>query len=331
MTLRTRKPTGVASWPLVLLEGAEKAGKSWAAAEFTASSRIGRALWLDLGEGIADEYAAIPGADYEIIVHDGTFHDILGQVQAAREEAVKAAAAGDKPVLLVVDSITLVWGMLKTWVYERARSSKWARRKLAEDPNFEIKPSTNLWNDANERHDQLMRLLMTFPGPVVMTARGKEVAVIDANGNPVEGQREYRVDGNKSIAYQSSAWVRMSRTEPATVVGLWSVNHQLRPGVDDPVKKPDFSVEWLVFDLLGCGDETRARNLMARPELSDVTEAAKEATTRETISDVWAMARDADYLDIATEDGPSIREILTAAVERVKASENQDAVGSDAA
>ncbi|WP_280330308.1 AAA family ATPase [Nocardia wallacei] len=325
MALRTRKPTGAPSWPLILLEGAEKSGKSWAAAEFTASDRIGRALWLDLGEGVADEYGAIPGADYEVIVHDGTWHDILDQVTEARTEARKALDAGEKPVLLVIDSMTALWGMLKDWVNQRARSSKWAKRKLADDPNFEIKPSTNLWNDANERHEQLMRMLMTFPGPVVMTAGGKEVAVIDANGNPVQGEKEYRVEAQKSIAYRATAWVRMTRDQPPTVVGLWSVNHRLRPGVDQPKPEPDFTLEWLVFGLLGCGDTTQARNLSMRPELFEVAAQAKAANTRDEINAAWALARDADYLDIATDEGLSVRDILLAAVERVRAAQEENA------
>ncbi|MCM6777745.1 AAA family ATPase [Nocardia sp. CDC159] len=324
MPLRTRKPTGAPSWPLILLEGAEKSGKSWAAAEFTASERIGRSLWLDLGEGIADEYAAIPGADYDVIMHDGTWHDILGQVTEAHAEARQALAAGEKPVLLVIDSMTALWALLKDWVHQRARSSRWAQRKLADDPNFEIRPSTNLWNDANDRHEQLMRLLMTFPGPVVMTARGKEVAVIDAGGNPIQGEKEYRVEAQKSISYQATAWVRMTRDTPPTIVGLWSVNHRVRPGVDQPQPLPEFSLEWLVFDLLGCGDGTQARPLSTRPELSEVATQAKAANTRDEINAAWALARDADYLDITTDEGLTVRDILLTAVERVRATEQQE-------
>lgn len=66
MTLKTRKPTGAVPWPLVLLEGEEKAGKSWALAELSASDKVGDTYWFDLGEGAADEYGAIPGARYPL-------------------------------------------------------------------------------------------------------------------------------------------------------------------------------------------------------------------------------------------------------------------------
>ena len=42
MTLRTRKPTGAVPWPCVLLEGEEKAGKTWALAELSGSERVGQ-------------------------------------------------------------------------------------------------------------------------------------------------------------------------------------------------------------------------------------------------------------------------------------------------
>src|SRR3712207_7265593 len=53
------------SWPCILLEGEEKAGKSWALAQFSASDKIGMLYWIDLNEGAGDEYGAIPGAKYE--------------------------------------------------------------------------------------------------------------------------------------------------------------------------------------------------------------------------------------------------------------------------
>ncbi|MFJ2738508.1 hypothetical protein ACIO3O_02465 [Streptomyces sp. NPDC087440] len=92
--LRTRKPTGVVPWPKILLEGEEKAGKSFTAAEFTGSKHTGQAYWLELGEDTADEYAAVHGADYRLIVHNGTYRDILGQVEAVHAEAKRSQLPG---------------------------------------------------------------------------------------------------------------------------------------------------------------------------------------------------------------------------------------------
>lgn len=246
MAIRTRKPTGIPPWPLVLIEGPEKSGKSWAAAQFTASDKLGQCYWIDLGEGSADEYAAIPGADYLIVEHDGSWFDIVGQVT----EIHRAAAESDKPVVLIIDSMTAEWELLKDWASMRARESKFAQKRLREDPNAEIKPSMNLWNDAGDRHHQLMRLLMTFPGIVVMTARGKDVAALDGDGKPIPNAREYRVEGHKFLPYDASVWVRLSRDEPPTVIGCRSVHSGIRPGVDQPQRYPDFSLEHLIFEVL---------------------------------------------------------------------------------
>lgn len=322
MTLETRTPTGIPPWPLILLEGAEKAGKSWAAAEFTSCERIGKKLWLDLGEGAGDEYFALPGADYEIILHDGTWGRIIAQVREAHQAAREALTAGEKPYLLIVDTGTELWEMLKDWTAQRARTSKWAKELLKKDPNAEIKPSTNLWNDANDRHSQWMRLLMTFPGIVVVTARGKEVASIDAKGNPIPNAKDYRVEGHKNIAFDCNAWVRFSRTESPVVVGVRSVHSGLRPGVDKPVAVPDFTLEWLVFDLLKCDPaKTLARDLVTKPELEDVAVRAGAASTRDEISAVWALAKNADYLDMAVSEGVTIRSTLQARIEQMKADE----------
>lgn len=258
MAIRTRKPTGIAPWPLVLLEGGEKVGKSYAAAEFTACDKLGQCYWLDLGEGSADEYGQIEGTDYLIVDHDGTWHDILGQVT----EIHTAAADSEKPVVLIIDSMTAEWELLKDWASMRARGSKYAQKQLREDPNAEIKPSMNLWNDAYDRHHQLMRLLMTFPGIVVMTARGKDVAALDSDGKPVAGSRDYRVEGHKTLPFDASVWVRLSRDEPPTVIGCRSVHSGIRPGVDRPQKYQDFSLEHLIFDVLKINPaESKARDM----------------------------------------------------------------------
>ncbi|MGY1946690.1 DEAD/DEAH box helicase family protein [Nocardia asiatica] len=299
--IKTRKPTGAVPWPLILIEGGEKAGKSWAAAEFTADDRIGQAYWIDLGEGSADEYAAIPGANYLVVDHDGTWADIVGQIAAIRQEAKRANDAGGKPVVLIIDSMTAEWDMLKDWATARAVTSNYAKRILARDPNAEIKPDNRLWNDANSRHAHLMRMLMTFPGIVVMTARGKEVAAMGDDGKPVAGQKDYRVEGQKGLAFDASAWVRLSRDEPPRVIGARSVAHGLRPGVDKPKPAPDFTIAWLIFEVLKCD-----------PRTATVRDLRKLDTTPEQAP--------ADQ-DQAAPDAPSVADRARNAVSRKRASE----------
>lgn len=252
MTLRTRKPTGKPPFPLVLIEGPEKCGKTWTALQFSGDERVGRAWALDLGEGSLDEYGAIPGADYEIIDHDGTWKDIVGQLEAAREEARKDRDAGLPPALLTVDSGSTEWEMLKAWVDIRARRSPANAAKLRKDPDAEIKAPRNVWNDVDARHRKFMTLLLTFPGIVVVTARGKEIGATGKDGQPIPGEKDYRVEGHKNLGYDATAWVRLSRTEPPIVVGLRSVAHGVRPGIDPVVPWRDFSLGELVFGLIGC-------------------------------------------------------------------------------
>ncbi|WP_431897831.1 AAA family ATPase [Nonomuraea sp. bgisy101] len=299
--IRTRPPTGRPSWPLILIEGPEKSGKSWAAAQLSASEKVGQTYWLDLGEGAADEYGAIPGARYLVLEHDGTWASIMTQISAVRAEAIRASQAGEPPVVLVIDSMTAEWELLKDWVANRAKGSAANKKRLQEDPHAEIKAPFNLWNDATARHRRLMTLLMTFPGIVVTTARGKDVAAMDANGRPVEGSKEYKVEGHKTLSFDASVWIQLSRERPPMVIGARSVHAGIRPGVDKPQPMPDFTLEKLVFEALGCGvGQSEARQMTPAqagsesPDLDDLSEIAielltlaEEASTIEDLTKCW--------------------------------------------
>ncbi|MCZ7376519.1 hypothetical protein [Micromonospora sp. WMMC250] len=253
--LKTRPPTGRVPWPLILIEGGEKAGKSWMIAELSASPKVGQTYWIDLGEGAADEYGAIPGARYEVIDHDGTFADILGQVEAAKAEAARVAEAKQPPVVLGIDSGTLEWDLLKGIADAKARA-RLAKRGKQVAPDAEPQISMDLWNEINSKHRRLMTHLMTFPGIVVITARGKEVAALDSSGRPVEGSKEYKVEGQKNLAFDATVWIRVSRDHPPLVVGARSVHAGVRPGVDRPRPVPGLTLEKVVFDILRCDPET---------------------------------------------------------------------------
>lgn len=314
--LRTRRPTGVIPWPLILVEGQEKSGKSWACAELSASERVGQTYWIDLGEGSADEYGAIPGADYLIVEHDGSFGSILAAVAAVRDEAAKVPA-GEPPVVLVIDSMTAEWDLLKGAADKEARA-KLARKGRRLDPGDEPQISMDLWNKANGRHRKLMTLLMTFPGIVVMTARGKEVAALDAGGRPIEGRKEYKVEGHKNLAYDASAWVRVSRERPPLLIGARSVSSGIRPGVDQAKKLPDFTLEHLIFVEVGCSPATaKPRDLVAvEGKSSDLDEpspapvllgAIDTAETVEQLLAVWERVKAADGR-VTADEADEIRE-----------------------
>jgi hypothetical protein len=260
MTLKTRQPTGAVPWPLTLVEGGEKSGRTWACALLTRSPKVGRCLWIDFGEGRADEYGAIPGVKYEVVVHDGTWASFYGAVVDASEAAGKAQANGEPPVVLIIDNMTAVWDLLCEIARARAATSRSNRAKLRDDPHAEITVTSNYWNDVHEMHKQLMAVLKRFEGIVLMVANGKPVTVFK-DGQPVEGKKEHKVDADRALAGAASCWVRLSRDEPPTIVGCVSVHYGIRPGIDAPRRLPDdWSFERLIFDVLKCDPhKTRAR------------------------------------------------------------------------
>lgn len=257
-------------YPLILVEGGEKAGKSWSAAELALSPKVGPTLWLDLGEGSADEYGKIPGAPeapdapYEILEHDGTFGVILSKIREAHEYAQKVADADLPPVVLVIDSMTREWDLLKELADREARQ-RLARKNRAPRPDQEVKIDMDLWNTANARHSKIMNLLMTFPGIAIMTARGKEVVAMDENGRPIPGQRAYKVEGQKNLAYDASVWLRYSREHAPLVIGARSVHAGIRPGVDQPVPSKDLTLEKVIFDILKCDPGTAQPRDLVQP------------------------------------------------------------------
>lgn len=320
---RTHRPSGQVAPPLILLEGAEKAGKSYTAALFSGSDRIGATYWIEFGEVTAEEYGAVPGADYEIVEHDGSFADLHGAIQWVYGKAAAAKAAGEKPVMLVIDSMTAEWELLKGWAANRAKGSKSNRAKLAADPNAEITISGNLWNDANDRHALIMKLFRTFPGIVVMIAQGKVVSAIGDNGQPIEGKKDYRVEGQKQIGFQSSCWVRLSRDEPALLVGCRKVVGGIKPGVD-PAKQlpPNWTLEWLVFEFLQYDHAKAAANNLVEPkpertpeQIAD--EALLPATSVERLAELWNEARQSQYGSVIVPNERGQDELLPDLLRRV--------------
>jgi hypothetical protein len=271
---------------MILIEGPEKSGKTWMAMALSASDKVGRTVLVEMGqEGVADQYGTIPGADYEIAEHNGTFDGLVQVIKDATEDAKAAVAAGEKPMVLVIDTATEEWDLLKEIAENRAKRSDFNQKKLRNDPNAEITVDMTSWNHATDLHyEHFIEPLKAFPGIVILTARGKEVAAMDGNGRPIANTKTYKVEGQKSLAYDVSAWVQLSRTAPPTVVGMRSVVHGIRPGKDDPVRDADLSLEKLIFQLMGCDPETATpANIPSKSAL----QAAK--------NELWAAAQQMKY------------------------------------
>lgn len=240
--LRARPPTGKVAWPLILVEGMEKAGKSYASYVLSTSPRVGRTFVFDLGEGTGDEYAQL--GPYEMVDHNGTFTDLYAQMKLATE----VPPTNGKPNVIILDEGSNLWSLLKEWTENRARNSKKNQDALKADPDAEIDVSMNLWNDNADRWYQVVNLLRNWPGIAVMICRGKEVAKVQG-GKPVAGQSEWKVEAHKSIGFEASAWVRMSRPHTATLIGVRSLSVEVpAKGLPLPAQNP---LDHLVFDVLG--------------------------------------------------------------------------------
>lgn len=250
MALKTRRPTRRTGWPRILISGNDKSGKSWSVAEFSKSERVGRTVVVVLGEDESrwDEYGNIEGSRFELAVWDGTWRSLMETVEAAKEEAARAVAAGEPPFVLAVDTMTAVWESLKDWATERARNSKKNRAILEQDPDAEIDVSSNYWNDARARHRSLMRVLLTFPGIVVLICRGSEVTLFQ-NGQPVANKTTWSVECEKNLPFDVSAHVQLARDARPKLASASGVHVQIRPGIDPAERlNDDWNLDWLVFD-----------------------------------------------------------------------------------
>lgn len=283
--LRTRKPTGQVAWPVILLEGEEKTGKSYAAYSLSADPRVGRTFVFEFGEGIADEYGTL--GPYEIVQHNGTYADLYDQLKAACAEPVEAG----KTNVVVIDQMTELWDLLNRWAEHRARSSKSAAKKLKADPNAEIEVTANLHNDKADRWYRVVNLLRHNPLVGVLVCRGKEVTKFH-NGQPVSGETDYTIQGHKGTPFAAKAHVRMSKPHTATLLGVASLN------VDVPtngLRLPDDNpLGHLVFDILGCGPDSVARTVVQGSLGIPVPEAMKkvlDVVTRQGATDPKATAR----------------------------------------
>ena len=252
--MQTRKPTGKPHWPLVLLSGTEKSGKSYAAAAASASPLIGQTYWISFGEDDPDEYGQI--GRFEIVEHDGTYRDLLRAI-----DEVNQLPAGGKPTLLVLDSSTRVWDMLKDETQEvawrRAKAKAERSRQRFDKAADEVKPSMDLWNLAAQRWAHIMAALREHSGPVIVTARLDEVNVIGRNDQPT-GEKAWSIQAHKSLPYDVGAIVEFRGYRNALVRGVRSLRWQHSP--DDLVPMREFTVEslWTVMGLADATDRSHA-------------------------------------------------------------------------
>lgn len=243
MTLKTRKPTGKPAWPIMLIAGAEKAGKSYACAEASASDLIGRTLWVGVGEDDPDELGALPGARFEIVEHDGTYRGVLAALTASA-----AAPASGKPNLIVVDSATRLWDLLcdeqQHVANERARRK--AERYNRPVPDEDATITMDQWNLAKQRWAHCIDVLRAHQGPSIVTARLEEITVVDAQGQPTK-DRTWKVKAEKSLPHDVGVVVEMPRRGETYLAGVRSL--RFKPAETGRTEYAGFAVDKLWRDL----------------------------------------------------------------------------------
>ena len=233
---RTRKPTGKPPWPMILLAGGEKSGKSWAAAEFSASDLVGNTYYIEVGEHYADEYGAIPGVRYKIVPHDGTYRDI----KAAVQWAVAQPRIDGKPNCVIFDSATPLWDMLSDEA-QRTANRRWRKKNpSAPEPDEEVQVTMDLWNIAKGRFADVMRELYQYDGPTIVTARLEQVAVVGAGGKPTN-EKAWKVRAEKNLPFEVDAVIQAREPRRFIATGLRSTRFRLEPG--EQMAMPGFTVD----------------------------------------------------------------------------------------
>ena len=253
--LKTRKPTGKPSWPILLLAGGEKCGKSYAAAALSASDLIDRTFWIEVGEGSADQYGALPGARYEIVEHDGSYRDMLSVA-----EAIVEVPRRGRPHAIVVDSMTEMWDLL---CREQEAIAKRRNKSVI---------TMDQWNDAKRKWRAFVDVLRKSFGPVIVTARYEQVTVMDAQGKPTP-EKEWKIRAEKNLAYEVDGVIEIPKPRQYYLNGVRSLRFNVPPGGHMPL--PDFTLDRLLREL-GVADDAAQRAYVAPRE--EVPERAEGVT-----------------------------------------------------
>lgn len=210
MTITTRRPTGKPSWPITLAAGMQSAGKTWMAAQASASPLVSRTLWVGFGEKDPDELGAIAGADFEIVHHNGTVRGVIGVLN----EIAALPVPKEGPILVVFDSGSRYWDVISENV--QAAANKRAKSRDGGDANIGI----DLWNKGKGDWQAMLNALRAHRGPSIITARFEEAAVV-VNGRPTP-EKVWKVKAEKGLPYDVDAVIEMRERGGFTLTKLRS-------------------------------------------------------------------------------------------------------------
>lgn len=359
-------PDGAVAWPTVLLEGGEKAGKSYELALFSGCGEFSQTWWIEVGmEGTARMYGRVPGANYKIVRHSGSIPEIMARLADIHRHAVWSNAAGRKPVLIVVDSGGALWKITEAWMDWAARQTDSAKALLARNPNAEIKAPFNIRNERTAMWNRFIGALNDIPAVKVVTSRGMEVTKFE-NGQPTT-KKDWSVVGHKEFGFDVDIWCRLARNKPAEIIGIRAVADGIRAGDDafetQKIRRPDFSLRWLVFDRYGLDPANayvRPRNNVDDPQLVDpgavdhpdveddrrrqqqrfsddvITDAAhllddaRKCTDTAAFRKLWDEAKEKGWAQVPLADG-SLVDLLSAEAKRIGEIASQQQAGEPTA
>lgn len=268
--LQTRQPSGKPPWPMLLIAGGEKSGKSYAAAEASASKLVDRTLWVGVGEDAPDELGALPGARFEIVEHDGTYRGILAAIVACAAEPAKGA-----PNLIVLDSASRLWDLLcdeqQVEANRRAKIKAEKSKQSVSDQDATI--TMDQWNTAKQRWAHCIDALRAHAGPVIITARLEEVTVVEG-GKPTTN-KTWKVKAEKSLPFDVGVIVELPVRGKSFLTGIRSLRFKSK---EARTEYPDFTVEKLWTDLgLAEKDATAPRQHTANDPEDKPAQEADEA------------------------------------------------------
>ncbi|WP_406730762.1 hypothetical protein [Streptomyces sp. NBC_01794] len=242
---RSRKPTGLPNPPMIVLCGPEKCGKSHEAARGTGSDLIGIAFWIEIGgsEGTADYYGRVPGANYEIVPHDGSYQDILDAIRWAVHQPQRVTG---KPNMIVIDNGSNLWDMIsdEQALFARRRAVNKAQDSRRRAPSLDdpVVVDPDLWNRAKDRWGEILWMLRRHAGPVVMIAR-QEIVTAFENDKPTRNTTR-KIKAEKNLPAAVDAIVEMHGIGDAYLTGVRTLHWDVKPG--DTVRFEDFSIDALL-------------------------------------------------------------------------------------
>jgi len=284
MTRKLRKPTGLPPWPIILIAGAEKVGKSYSCAAASASPHIGRTFWIGCGEDDPDEYGAIDGARFEIVEHDGTYKDILDAITEVSAEPYEDG----RPNMIVFDSASALWELLSGEAQSTANRRAKQKANRGNKPDADDVPiSMDLWNTATGRWNKIITAFKEHLGPVLITSRLEQVTVMDG-GKPTT-QKELKIKAQKNLSYDVGAVVMIPAREQYLLTGVRSLAYH----PEDPSKPtdyPGFTVEklWSDMGLIGKG-KTAPRQFQGAD--GEHSSAAENQMTQEQYNELIALIK----------------------------------------